>query len=737
MIDRATVQKITDTADIVEVVSDYVHLVRKGANYMGLCPFHNERTPSFSVNKAKNYCYCFSCHKGGSPVNFIMEKEGLTYREALLQLAKKYGITVEEKELTDEEREQLSRREGMFIANEWAMNYLSDNLTEKEEGKNIGLQYLYGRKVTPEAIRQFHLGYAIDKSTDLLDAALKKGFSKDILKALGLIGTSQQGHDYDKFRGRVIYPVMNSSGKVVAFGGRDLKGSNAKYINSQESDIYVKSNELYGIFQARSSIVREDKCFLVEGYHDVIGIWQSGIKNVVASSGTALTDSQINLIHRFTENVTLIYDGDAAGIKASLRGIDMLLSHNLNVKVLLLPEGEDPDSFAASHSPEEFKEYLEKHETDIIRFKTQVLLNESSSDPQKRNLAIRSIVTTLAHISDKIKRDIYIQECSILLKISEATLTSEVANLRRNIVQQEKIKRNRAELERREGGKPTTADPHSINGVHDSFNSDQNVSESNLSQKKNIYTPVNNPLRPLEWTVLENCLKYGFLKLWDDEENNGDETFITALEFIDDELNIDEISFSEPDFKKTYEEMVKLIPSFRADFKEYYNHLLNESETIRKEGIHQIADKGLSLSEIRVEEEKLENNIFEFVESRIEEFCRNYIPKILGSHPDNEVRTLTLKALTERHKLSNLFTKDQPKETNGEKILPLLLTSLNVLKNGILELELSSLMSRIKDKTHSLNDTEEKEISLRIAEILQIRNKMAKDIGERIVCPRK
>lgn len=446
MIDRETVQKIKDTADIVDVVSDYVHLIRRGANYVGLCPFHNERTPSFSVNRARNYCYCFSCHKGGSPVNFIMEKEGISYHDALMQLAKRYGIKVEEKELTDEQRETQSRKEGLYVANEWAMGYFEHNLLETDDGRDIGLQYLYGRGVSESAIKNFHLGYAIDRGTDFLEAARKKGFSVDTLKTLGLVGTSQQGHDYDRFRGRVIFPILNSSGKVIAFGGRDLKGGPAKYINSPESELYKKSNELYGMYQARSAIVREDRCFLVEGYLDVIGMWQSGMKNVVASSGTALTDGQIALIHRFTRNVTLIYDGDAAGIKASLRGIDMLLSHQLDVKVLLLPDGDDPDSFARKHTPEEFKDYVSNNETDIIRFKTRVLMNEAADDPQRRVEAIRSVVQSLACIPDKVKRDVYIQECSRILGVSEESIGSATARQRSVVVEQFKKERRLREL---------------------------------------------------------------------------------------------------------------------------------------------------------------------------------------------------------------------------------------------------------------------------------------------------
>ena len=395
MIDKATVKRIIDVADIVEVVGDYVHLVKRGSNYMGLCPFHNEKTPSFSVNRQRNICKCFSCGKGGSPVNFIMEKEGVNYHDALLHLAKKYGIKVEERELTDEEREQQSERESMLVVNEWAMRQMESNLTESEEGKTVGLQYLYQRGITKEAIAKFHLGYAIDKGQDLYDKAIKSGYDIKHLKSVGLCGESQQGRYYDRFRGRVIFPVHNPAGKVIAFGGRGIKGEPAKYINSPESQIYVKSNELYGIYQAKTSIIRQNKCYLVEGYMDVIGMWQSGMENVVASSGTSLTDGQIALIHRFTENVTLIYDGDAAGIKASIRGIDLLLSHNLNVKVLLLPDGEDPDSFSRNHTPEEFREYIAKHLVVRYRPGAEKLLNFLKKKGVKLALATGSSKKTI------------------------------------------------------------------------------------------------------------------------------------------------------------------------------------------------------------------------------------------------------------------------------------------------------------------------------------------------------
>jgi DNA primase len=376
-IDPQTVRKILDTADIVEVVSDFVNLKRRGQNYVGLCPFHNERTPSFSVSKARGICKCFSCGKGGNTVNFIMEIEQLSYGEALRWLAKKYNIEIEEQELTPEQLAAASRRESMLALNDFALEHFQHNLTDHPDGQAIGLAYFRARGITDAAIKRFRLGYALEQRDALVSAARAKGYSDDLLAENGLCIRTEHGSLYDRFRGRVIYPVFALSGKVLAFGGRTLRKDKdvAKYVNSPESIIYSKSRELYGMYQARRAIVQQDKCILVEGYMDVISMSQRGIENVVASSGTSLTEGQIAMIHRFTNNVTVVYDSDAAGIKASLRGIDMLLAEGLNIKVMLLPEGDDPDSFAQSHTLEEIQAYMAENETDFLRFKAQVLLS--------------------------------------------------------------------------------------------------------------------------------------------------------------------------------------------------------------------------------------------------------------------------------------------------------------------------------------------------------------------------
>ncbi len=738
MIDRATVQKIKDTADIVEVVSDYVHLIRRGSNYVGLCPFHNERTPSFSVNRARNYCYCFSCHKGGSPVNFIMEKEGISYHEALLQLAKKYGIKVEERELTDEERESQSRKEAMFVANEWAMQCFERNLRDTQDGRDIGLQYLYGRGVTDEAIKQFHLGYAIDKGTAFLDEALKKGFNIDVLKTLGLVGTSQQGHNYDRFRGRVIFPILNTSGKVVGFGGRDLKGGPAKYVNSPESELYKKSNELYGMYQARSAIVREDKCFLVEGYLDVIGMWQSGMKNVVASSGTALTDGQIALIHRFTKNVTLIYDGDAAGIKASLRGIDMLLSHQLDVKVMLLPDGDDPDSFARKHTPEEFREYVSTHETDIIRFKTKVLMDEAKDDPQRRVEAIRSVVRSLACIPDKVKRDVYVQECSRLLGVSESSVLSATLSARATVVEQLKKQREISRLHSDiESGKlPPGPSQQAAVASH---RPELNQSETPIQQRPsglNI-TPTRNTLKPLEWKVIQYCIRYGFLDFCDSISEDGTPaTKMSVIEFVNDELKADEITFSEADFGKTFNLLLNMLGEFRKDAEDFSMRLEEEKKARLKSGYDEIAAKGLGLAEISKLEKELEAEAESIYNIKLIEFTRSYPSRVLASHEDNRIRDIANKAILEPHSLSNIYSRQGRIETEEDKLLQLVPEAITVWKNGILDLHFDDLLKQFREIAGKGEPEKERELQARLSDILRMRSEVAKNIGDRIVCPK-
>ena len=425
MIDRATVDRIKDAANIVEVVSEFVTLHKSGVNYKGLCPFHNEKTPSFYVSPTRGTCHCFGCGKGGNPISFIMEHEQMTYPEALRWLANKYHIEIHERELSNEEKEEESKRESMFIVNEWAAGYFKDQLRNTRDGETIGMQYFRSRGIRDDIMEKFQLGYDPTNRFALADTARTKGYKDEFLLATGICYRNDHGELIDRYAGRVIFPWIGVSGKVVGFGGRVLdsrtKGVNQKYVNSPESDIYHKDRELYGLYQAKKAIAKEDRVFMVEGYTDVIAMHQCGIENVVANSGTALSQHQIHILHRFTSNITLLYDGDAAGIHAALRGTDMLLSEGMNLKVLLLPDGDDPDSFARKHTAADFKKYIEENQTDFMEFKTDLLL-KNERDPLKRSEAINSIVKSISLVQDQILRDTYLHECTMRMSMNEATL---------------------------------------------------------------------------------------------------------------------------------------------------------------------------------------------------------------------------------------------------------------------------------------------------------------------------
>ena len=431
-IDRETIERILDSAKIEEVVGDFVTLKRRGVNLIGLCPFHNEKTPSFTVSPAKNLCKCFGCGKGGNPVHFIMEHEQLSYYDALRWLAKKYHIEIKEREMSDEEKREESIRESLFIINQYALQHFIDTLYESEEGQTIGLNYFRHRGLRDETIKKFCLGYSLERRDSFARKAIAAGYNPELIAKAGVCYSTDDGRLQDRFWGRVIFPVHTISGKIVAFGGRILQNNAkaAKYVNSPESEIYHKSDHLYGLYFAKQAIIQKDHCILVEGYLDVISMYQSGIQNVVASSGTSLTTGQIKLIHRFTKNITLLYDGDKAGIKASLRGIDMLLEEGMNINVVLLPEGEDPDSYAQNHSTEEVELYIENNKVDFIRFKTNLLLDEVGDDPIRRAGLIGDVVKSIAVIPNEILRSEYIKKCSDMLKVGEQLLVKETAKIR-------------------------------------------------------------------------------------------------------------------------------------------------------------------------------------------------------------------------------------------------------------------------------------------------------------------
>ncbi|MDE7420403.1 MAG: DNA primase [Muribaculaceae bacterium] len=722
MIDKATIQKITETADIVEVVSDYVHLIKRGRNYVGLCPFHNEKTPSFSVNTVRNFCYCFSCKKGGSPVNFIMEKEGLSYHDALLHLASKYNIKVEEKELSDDERRQLNERESLLLANEWAAQKMEKDLRETEEGRSVGLQYLYQRGVTDEAIKKFRLGYNLDSGHSLSEAAKLEGMDVKSLSAVGVLGESQKipGSYYDRFRGRVIFPVLNPSGKVVALGGRDLKGGMAKYINSPESPIYKKSNELYGIYQAKSEIAKQDNCFLVEGYMDVIGMWQSGMENVVASSGTALTDGQIALIHRFTNNITLIYDGDAAGIKASLRGIDMLLAHKMNVKVLLLPDGHDPDSFAREHTPEQFREYVKKHATDIIRFKAQVLLKDVGNDPQKRVMAIESVVNSLAHIPDKVKRNVYIQECSRILGVREEVIEGAVEKSRGDVVERQRRQR----------------EVNQVDLMGQNENNPQPDLSKQLSTSRGREIVEMYPYYPFERTVVFHCVRYGILDFCEVEFDDGSHDMINVAEFVAEELQVDSIWFTFPAFAKTFNRILDLKEDFITENVAFLENLEERKKEMLKNGYDEIASKDLNIEEIRRAERLLEEKVNEELAKLRFEFARYFIEQKLSSHHDDDVRRTVNEAINEEQPLSNIYIRNNPvSERKMELDRMKVLVPRGVLewKNEMLNQMIRAKMKQLDSMLGRSTQEEEQKILMETQALMEKRGQLGKVMGDRTI----
>lgn len=530
MIDHSTIQRILDVADIVDVVKEFVTLRKSGTNYKGLCPFHDEKTPSFTVSPSKQLCKCFSCGKGGNVVHFVMEHEQMTYPEAIRWLGKKYGIEVQEKEMSAEERTHATLRESMFVLNEWARDYFSDILRHHVDGVAFGMSYFRQRGFRDDIIKKFQLGFCLSSRDSFVKTALAKGFQAEFLEKTGLCYRTDDGRLLDRYWGRVIFPVHTVSGKVVAFGGRILNNDKklAKYVNSPESEIYSKSKELYGLFLAKHAIVKQNCCYLVEGYTDVISMHQCGIENVVASSGTSLTEGQIRLIHRFTNNITVLYDGDAAGIKASLRGIDMLLAEGLNVKVLLLPDGEDPDSFSRSHSAHAFQQYIDEKQVDFIKFKIELLKDDCGNDPIKKAGLIQNIVHSLSMIPDRIVRDMYIKESSSLLDVKEELLVTEIL-------------RNRKEgKEENKKTNPSDSDEHLP-----------------LTQGEPIAEHKKILISSEEENLLKVIIKYGDKYLFTYEEE-GQSIQCSVAQFILGDLSADGLHFSAPLYMKMLEEAAHL-----------------------------------------------------------------------------------------------------------------------------------------------------------------------------------
>ena len=677
MIDHITIGRIQDTAQIVDVVSDFVTLRRRGVNMVGLCPFHDDRTPSFYVSPAKNICKCFACGEGGSPIHFVMKHEQMTYYEALKYLARKYNIEVVEKELTSEEKQQQSDRESMLILNEYACNYFTKTLHTNPEGQSVGLTYFKERGVREDIIKKFQLGYSLEERSALSVEAQKAGYNSNYLLKTGLsLGGEQNRPLVDRFRGRVIFPIHTISGKVVGFGGRILKKVEnvGKYVNSPESDVYSKSKELYGIYFAKSAMVKEDKCFLVEGYTDVLSMHQAGIENVVASSGTALTHGQIRMIHRFTENITVLYDGDTAGINAALRGIDLLLEDGMNVKVVLLPDGEDPDSFARKQNADSFNKYISDNETDFIRFKTELLIEEVGDDPIKRSGMITNIVNSIAIIPDNITRSVYIQECSQLLNMSESVLIAEINKIRKRNWDKQKEQRDKNDYR----ASITTV----ANAVVD------NDGRSNLSAM---------PIAPIsrfdrfEKEILRYVVRYGNFPIYQKFETRKrkdgksvieEEILIEegpgVTEFVHFDLDRDNITFTNELYRLMFEKAVEHLNDKDFNSAQFFLHF-----------------------------------------------------------PDQRVSKLASDLLSDRYQLSNIHSKILGEEV-GDKSSRLLEQNhlSSYVPRATTELKNAYLLKKIdeiKKELKSSKDDNYIELITQLQQLQEVKRILAKELGERIV----
>lgn len=714
-IDNETVRKILDTADIVEVVSDFVSLKRSGANYMGLCPFHNERTPSFSVSKAKQVCKCFSCGKGGSAVGFIMEHEQLSYGEALRWLAKKYNIEIKEHELTAEELAAATERESMLAVNEFALQFFERSLTDTPDGRAIGLTYFRERGLSDAAIKRFRLGYAPENREALSREARSKGYDPKLLVQTGLCSQTERGTLYDRFRGRVIFPVFSLSGKVLAFGGRTLQTSKevAKYVNSPESLIYHKSNELYGLYQARRAIVQKNKCILVEGYMDVISMSQRGVENVVASSGTSLTEGQIALIHRFTDNVTVIYDADAAGIKASLRGIDMLLAQGMNIKVMLLPPGEDPDSFARNHSLDEIEAYFRDNETDFIRFKTRILLDSlAGDDPVGRAGVINSIAASIAVIPDRVIRSEYTKECSRLMQTDEEIVRLQVAKYANEYVE----KKRTAEARDRERVRQSDASKDSTVVFR--------PAEAAKADSRADY------LRAAETEVVRLMARYGLCVMASSVSPEGDLTEVDVCTYVRSEFDSDDITLANADLNKVYLAVLAAAVNWPAE-REAARH---EADALRERIIGEARESIMAaqtVEGINQKEQEAAARADEAARRAMADAAERYLTRTLASDPDDEVRRLATSFVSEKYTLSKIHTKGVHIEAERDRLD-------DRAPRAVYSLKIAILQWREKELRASLTDpgADMAAIFNELQQTRKIIGEIARYLGDRIILPK-
>ena len=725
MIDQATVDRILDAAQIVDVVSDFVTLRKRGVNYVGLCPFHDDRTPSFSVSPARNICKCFACGKGGNPVHFIMEHEQITYVEALKYLAKKYGIEVKERELSSEERQAQSDRESAFIVNQFARDYYHDILLNNVDGRSIGLAYFRNRGFRDDIIEKFQLGYALPQRDALPKAALSKGFNEKFLtsyetqvkvdgkdttlvKGTGICYKREDGQLVDRYAGRVIFPWISLSGKVIAFGGRLLdsrtKGVAQKYVNSPDSEIFHKERELYGIFQAKKAIVKEDCVYMVEGYTDVISMHQCGLENVVANSGTALSKYQINILHRFTNNIVLLYDGDEAGIHAATRSAEMLLQDGMTVKVCLLPDGDDPDSFARKHTAQEYRQFIDDHATDYIRFKTDLLLRQAGNDPLKRGEAIREVTKAIAIIPEAIMRDVFIKEAADMLGVEEKRMVGYVATQRKTNRETEEKRRALAaqtpstsqdtsslmpeapdapplptidDLPEGESGhiSELSGQNQMVNGqsIERQAGSEPADSKQNRTEST-AKSSFSKALYKYERSIIQLVVRYGEKTMCELTDEEGNTTPVSVIDFVDATLHQDEMELTHPLFR----EMLRLAVEHQHD--------------------------------------------------------ADYIAeRFFINHPDTTISQMALELVSDRYQLSKYHFKNQTIVTDENRLQELATEITINYKYAIVNESLKEVMRQLQDPVIVNNEVKCAQTIQRYTELREVQADFAKRLGERVI----
>ncbi len=680
MIDQPTIDRILDAAQIVDVVSEFVTLRKRGVNFVGLCPFHDDKTPSFYVSPAKGLCKCFACGKGGNVVHFVMEHEQMTYPEALRWLAKKYNIEIKERELTDEEKEVQNIRESLFVVNEFARDYFQNILYNHADGKAIGMTYFRQRGIRDDIVRKFQLGYSTTAHDALAQEALRKGYKKEFLIKTGLCYEKEDGSLRDRFWGRVIFPWFNISGKVLGFGGRVLdsrtKGVNQKYVNSPESEIFSKRKELYGIFQAKAAIVKADCVYMVEGYTDVIAMHQCGLENVVANSGTALSEQQIRLLHRFTPNITLLYDGDEAGIKASIRGIDMLLAEGMNIKVLLLPDGDDPDSFSRKHNATEFKQYIAEHEENFIRFKTNLLLKDAQKDPVKRAGLIADMARSIGLIPNDVIRYACVKECATILNVNEQIILNEI---KKHLLQRDD---NYLEQIKKEKDTTNTLSP-SADMVPPPIGTEDNVPPppfppEELEAQYQSYIPEEGREKYVfyakEQLLIKTLIRYGERIMCYVETEENAETPLTVIEYISMDLKQDELQFHNP--------------LHRRILAEAESHLHDQNFTAERYFL---------------------------------------------AHPDPTISKLAAEMINDRYQLSKYHSKSQKIVTDEERLHELVPHQIIDFKLAILEEEMKHTLQALSKPEVTQDTNKCLEIMAHYKELSELLKEMAKRAGDRVV----